>query len=412
MSLYNGTPDKFSNIGLNSVGSKYALDFSHDTSLLIEKITNKAIFDAAPQQFMDLKLLNMKTAIPVSSDEFFYQEMGYQRKSSIATGTASAVTYPTTQTIQLSTVADIATDYVIVYPNNKKGVVTAVNTTTNEITVTPLVNDTLPAVAATDSFSLLSPVEADGADGWANYFRATTVERNNYVQLFSKTIRYGEVELFKLQKAAATDNFLAMEKNEMFRQFRADISNAFWNGEKGEALLASGEKAKLTQGIYPAMLAAGSPNAAATTATLKDAFEDIVINSEFGDYGAVRFAFMTPENNLKLSALYKNENTTRYAPNDDIAKLNLKEIDLGSSRIVMVPYSRFKNDASFPTSFSNKIFILDMKNIALRSMWGERSGETQDRVQGIPKRYKEMWVDANYGVQFNNPLACGYIDII
>ena len=409
MGLYNESPDKFTNTGLNSVGSKYSADFNHDTSLLIEKITNRAIFDAAPQQFMDLKLLNMKAAIPVNSDEFFYQEMGYQRKASVATAASGTVTSPTTQNITLSTVEDIAEDYIIVYPNNKKG--TVVKITGNVIEVAPLVNDTLPDVGINDTFALQSPVEADGADGFANYFRATTTERHNYVQLFSKAIKYGEVELFKLQKAAATDNFLEMEKNEMFRQFRADISNAFWNGEKGEAKLKDGSVAKLTQGVYPAMVAAGSPNGTATKGSVRGTFEQVVLDSEFGDYGAVRFAFMTPEQHLELSKEYKDE-AVRYTPNDEIAKLGLKEIDLGSSRIVFVPYARFVNDASFPSMFKNKIFILDMKNISLRSMWGERSGETLDRVQGIPKKYKEMWVDANYGVQFNNPLACAYVDVI
>jgi hypothetical protein len=409
MGLYNESPDKFTNTGLNSVGSKYSADFNHDTSLLIEKITNRAIFDAAPQQFMDLKLLNMKAAIPVNSDEFFYQEMGYQRKASVATAASGTVTSPTTQNITLSTVEDIAEDYIIVYPNNKKG--TVVKITGNVIEVAPLVNDTLPDVGINDTFALQSPVEADGADGFANYFRATTTERHNYVQLFSKAIKYGEVELFKLQKAAATDNFLEMEKNEMFRQFRADISNAFWNGEKGEAKLKDGSVAKLTQGVYPAMVAAGSPNGTATKGSVRGTFEQVVLDSEFGDYGAVRFAFMTPEQHLELSKEYKDE-AVRYTPNDEIAKLGLKEIDLGSSRIVFVPYARFVNDASFPSMFKNKIFILDMKNISLRSMWGERSGETLDRVQGIPKKYKEMWVDANYGVQFNNPLACAYVDVV
>tara|TARA_R100000995_G_scaffold84922_1_gene65886 strand:- start:8389 stop:9624 length:1236 start_codon:yes stop_codon:yes gene_type:complete len=409
MAIYDNASDK-SIVNLNSVGSQYASDFSHDTSILVEKITNKAIFDASPQQFMDLKLLNMKPSVPVNSDEFFYQEMDYQRKVSVAASSPAGVTYPTTQAITLTSVDDIAEDYVIVYPNNKKGIVTDVNTTTKIVTITPLNGDTVPTVTSGDNIHLLSPVEADGADGFANMFRATTTERYNYVQLFSKTIRYGEVELYKLQKAAATDNFIEMEKNAMFSQFRTDISNAFWNGEKGEAILANGDKAKLTQGVYPAMVAAGSPNASATLATLKESFEDTVLDTEFGEYGAVRMAFATPKIILKLSKQYK-DTLTRYTPNDEIAKLGLKEIDLGSSRIVLVPYSRFGSDASFPAAFANRIFIVDMKNITLRSMWGERSGETLDRVQGVPKRYKEMWVDANYGVQFNNPLACGYIDV-
>ena len=90
---------------------------------------------------------------------------------------------------------------------------------------------------------------------------------------------------------------------------------------------------------------------------------------------------------------------------------SISEIDLGSSRIVLVPFQRFADRASFPASFENKIVLLDMKNINLCQLWGERSGETLSREDGIPKRYKEMWVDANMGVKFNNPLACGWIDV-
>ena len=131
MSLYNSTPDKFSNVGLNSVGSKYSVDFNHDTSLLIEKITNKAIFDSAPQQFMDLKLLNMKSAVPVNSDEFFYQEMGYQREPIVASGVAGSVSYPNTQIIPVVSTDNIATNTIITYPNGQKASV-AQTTTINK----------------------------------------------------------------------------------------------------------------------------------------------------------------------------------------------------------------------------------------------------------------------------------------
>ena len=406
---YNDANTNYGNVDLNSVGSTYSADYGHDISILIEKATNKAIFDAAPQQYMDLKLLNMKPFIPVNSDEFFYQEMGYQRQAITANDTEAGATQ---QVITMTSVEGIATDMILTYPDNTKGIVTAVNESTLEVTVDALSGaGNLSAVAPNDVFSVLSGVEGDGVDGFANYFRATTTERHNYVQLFSKAIRYGEVELFKLKNAAATSNFLEMEKNAMFKQFRTDISNAFWNGEKGEVTTANGgKKAKLTQGVYPAMVAAGSPNAAATLATLRDAFEDTVIDTEYGDYGSVRFAFMSPKLHLKISKEYKDQ-LVRYAPSDDVAKLALNEIDLGSSRIVLVPYARFNDQASFPAAFANRIFLLDMKNINLRQMWAERSGETLDREGGVAKKYKEMWVDANMAVQFNNPLACGYIDV-
>lgn len=80
MAIYNPPNAGFSNQNMNSIGSEYASTYGHDISLLVQKLTNRAIFDASPQQFMDLKLMNMVAAEQVNSDEFFYQEMG-DRKS-------------------------------------------------------------------------------------------------------------------------------------------------------------------------------------------------------------------------------------------------------------------------------------------------------------------------------------------
>lgn len=411
MPLFNLPNATFTNEELNSVGSQYAQDFNHDISILVEKVTNAAIFDAAPQQFFDLKLLNMKQFQQVNSDEFFYQEMGYQREPITATGAAAAVNFPATQTFTVGSLDGVSEDMIVIYPNNDKGTVISINTNTDEITVKPYTNSSLPAVVINDVLSNLSSVEADGTDGFSQYFRATTTERHNFVQLLNKTIRYGEVELFKLQNAAVTSNFLEMERSAMFRQFRTDMSNAFWNGEKGEVTLQNGRIAKATQGVFPAMVGAGSPNATATAATIQDAFEDIVLSSEFGDYGAVRFAFLTPRLHLLLSKAYKDDKT-RYTPTDTaITQLQLMQVDIGSSKIVFVPYQRFASPESFPAAFEDRIIILDMKNINLRQMWAERSGDTLARMEGVPKRYKEMFIDANMGVQFNNPLACAFLDV-
>jgi hypothetical protein len=410
MSLYNGDSTRFSNQNLNSVGSEYAATYGHDVSLLVQKLTNRAIFDAKPQQFMDLKLLNMVGPEQVNSDEFFYQEMGYQREAVVATGVAAAATYPVTQVIPVQSTNNIATNTIISYQNGQKGSVTDVDTTNLTITVTPYTSDTLPAVAANDVLANLSSVDHDGSDGFAQYFRASTIERNNYVQLFNKAIRYNEVELHKLKHMGTTSNFLEMEKKAMFDQHRIDLSNAFWMGQKGQVLTANGTPAKTTGGVFTAMLEAGSPNALATAATLVSAFEDMILSSEYGDYGSVRFAFLTPRMHRTLSKSYKDE-LTRYAPSDEIALLNLKEVNIGSSRIVLVPFKRFEDAASFPSAFANRIVILDMKNIKRTQLWGERSGDTLKLEDGVPKRYGDIWVDCNMGVKFFNPLACAWIDV-
>lgn len=410
MALYNEPNVKFTNQNYNSVGSEYAALYGHDISLLVQKLTNRAIFDAAPQQFMDLKLLNMVAAEQVNSDEFFYQEMGYQREPLVATASSAAVSWPTTQTISVTSTDNISTNTIISYPNGQKGSVVNVDTSLLTVTVSPYNGDTLPAVSADDILANVSSVDHDGSDGFAQYFRASTIERVNYVQLFNKAIRYSEVELHKLKTMGTTSNFLEMERNAMFNQHRIDLSNAFWTGQKGEIITADGTPAKTTGGVFSAMVEAGAPNAVATTSTLVDAFEDIVLSSEYGDYGQARMAFMTPRMHRALSLAYKEE-LTRYAPNDDIALLNLKEINLGSSRIVLVPFKRFEDKASFPGSFENRIVLLDMKNIKRTQLWGERSGDTLKLEDGVPKRYGDVWVDCNMGVKFHNPLACAYLDV-
>lgn len=410
MALYNDLSAKFNNQNLNSVGSEYAELYGHDVSKMIQKLTNRAIFDAAPQQFMDLKLLNMVDAEQINSDEFFYQEMGYQREPLVATAVSGSVSFPTTQTISVVSVENISTNTIISYPNGQKGNVTFVDTSLLTITVSPYNGDTLPAVAVDDVLANVSTVDYDGSEGFAQYFRASTIERNNYVQLFNKAIRYSEVELHKLKNMGTTSNFLEMERSAMFNQHRIDLSNAFWTGQKGEVVTQNGTVAKTTGGVFSSMLEAGSPNALATTATLVDAFEDIVLSSEYGDYGQARMAFMTPRMHRMLSLAYKEE-LTRYAPNDDIALLNLKEVNLGSSRIVLVPYKRFEDAASFPAAFANRIVILDMKNIKRTQLWGERSGDTLKLEDGVPKRYGDVWVDCNMGVKFHNPLACAWLDV-
>jgi len=410
MSLYNETSARFSNQNYNSVGSEYANLYGHDISLLVQKLTNRAIFDAAPQQFMDLKLMNMIPAETVNSDEYFFQEMGYQREPLQITAVSASVSYPTTQTLNVASVDNISTNTIISYPNGQKGSVIAVDTSLLTVTVSPYNGDTLPAVAIGDVLANVSTVDHDGSEGFAQYFRASTIERVNYVQLFNKAIRYSEVELHKLKNMGTTANFLEMERNAMFNQHRIDISNALWTGQKGEVVTANGTPAKTTGGVYTSMVEAGSPNAVATASTLVDAFEDMVLSSEFGDYGQARMAYMTPRMHRMLSLAYKEE-LTRYAPNDEIALLNLKEINLGSSRIVLVPYKRFEDAASFPGSFANRIAILDMKNIKRVQLWGERSGDTLKLEDGVPKRYGDVWVDCNMGVKFNNPLACAYLDV-
>jgi hypothetical protein len=407
--LYTPPNANLANVNLNSIGSNYATQFGHQNSLLIQKQVRKAIFDAAPAQFFDLMLLNMKGSEQVDSDEFFYQEAGYGRNPIQANAVSVAATHPATTAVTIASAEDVSLDTVVAFPNNAKGTVTAI--VGNVITITPMTGGTVPALAVGELLSNHGPVEADAARDIKQYFRLTTIERHNYVQMFVKARRYGKMELFKHQQAGTTSNYLQLDRMRMLQQFRIDLSNAFWNGERGEVTLSNGTKAKTCGGVYPLMLAAGSMQVSTPVATLPDAIEDAALSTEFGDYGQTRFLCGTPRRILDVSKAYKSS-LTRYTPNDKIADLSIDMIKIGSSNIVLVPMKRFEDTASFPANWKDKLFLLDYNCIQPVHCFTEEMGDTLDRSRGSLNNYTDSWVSATFSMKFNNPLACAIINVV
>lgn len=403
---------KFSNTDLNSLASTYASTFSHQTTALIQRIVNKLIFDAAPQQFFDLKLLNQKPFEKVMSDEWFFHEMGFGRSpvtTDAADGGGGA-----TQTISVAAATDldhISVDSIIVYPDNTHATVTTVTTAGPTFVATSMTGQTLPAIAIGDNFAVLSPVEADGQNSISQYFRIETTERFNFVQMLVKALRWGRMELFKHENAGTTSNYLSMQKQRMLQQFRIDLSNILWNGERGEVTLANGAVAKSTGGIFPSLTAAGAPSASVTLANSPQALEELALDTEFKAHGTTRFFYAAPRLIHFLSQEYKRT-LTRYSPNDDIAKLGLGAVDIGSTKIVFVPMKRFEEASCFPAAFRARGILLDQETVAIKQTWGEEMGETLSRVPGgTRENFKDFWVSTTFGVQFNNPLGSGHIDI-
>ena len=377
----------FRNADLNSLASTYASTHGHNTTALIQRIVKELIYDAAPQQFFDLKLLGMKPMEQIASDEWYYHEMGFGREAVIATAVSGSAA---AQTITVSNTDFISVDTILVYPDNTKGIVTA--------------------VAISDSFAVLSPVEADGMDSISQYFRVDTVEKHNFVQMLVKAIRFGKMELYKYQNAGTTSNYLSMQKQRMLQQFRIDMSNVLWNGTQGEVTLANGMRAKTTGGLFPIMVAAGSPSSSTTVASLPQAVEQLALDTEFKALGHVRFLYATPRMLHNLSQEYKRT-LTRYAPDDEMAKLDLKAIDMGSSKIVFVPMKRFEEPSCFPSVWANRLILLDQESVSCVRVFPDEMGETLNREDGSLNNFTDYWISTTMGVQFNNPLGSGYIDV-
>lgn len=405
------------NMNLNSLGSAYAAKYGHSVTALIARETRRIIYDAAPKQYMDLKILSMKPALKKNSDEFFYHEMGFGRDPIILDTVGSDIAAGSSQSLPILNKQNVSKDMIVVYPDNSRGTITTVTPSGlgATIVVTSETGETLPLVPAGAAGTYLlayhSPVEADSADSISNYSRFNTIERSNYIQMVVQAMRFGKMELQKYQSAGTLDNYLEMNKKRMYTQFRISLSNILWNGNKGEVTLASGQKAKTAGGIYPIMNAAGSARTSTTMANLPDALEELALGTEYGEYGANRFLYGTPKAIHYLSQQYKRD-LTRYTPNDDIAKLGLEGVRMGSSNIIFVPMKRFEEPSCFPSIFRSKLFLLDNESISPCYVFPEEMGETLSRKnQGTLQNFTDTWISATHSIEFNNPLASGTIDI-
>ena len=410
----------YGNLNTNPQGSNYAVDsaFSPDESLLIQKAVRQAIFDAAPAQYNALKLLGMKPYKDVNLDEFSYLEKTFGRSpieaTAIVAAQAGVAGASQTQTIPITaaSVDHVAEDLIVIYPDNSKAVITQVGPG-NQIIVTSQTGDGLPAIANGDIFAFQSTIESDGMDVFKNYSRMETVERYNYVQFFMRAQRWARVEMQKHINAGTTD-YLSHDKKEKLNQLRVDFFNSYFNGQKGEFPLSGGRVAKAMGGVYPTMVAAGSASANPTVAGLQAAFETLAFQTNFKTEGGTRFIYGTDEILNEFSKIYKQPGL-RYAPNDEVANLKLKRIEVGTMNFVLVPCELFREESCFPAEWKRKVLVLDQEAITPVKMKGIDAlemGQTLNRGKnGTRENFIDYWCGGQLSLEFNNPVGSFWMDI-
>lgn len=401
---------------LNAIGSEYATEFSLDTTSLIKRAISEKIFDATPAKYKTLRLLFDKPVSYEASDVFTYMEKTFGRTALRST---AGVISSSDQTIILSTGggANVTINKIIVYPNNRKGVVTSVSTDT--IHVKPLNGQAaLPAIVANDYFAIQGSVIADGQNFLTHYDRMSKVERYNYIQMMERDKRWTRREIQKFQNLGTT-NYFELDKKEQLDLLLQDMFCSFWNGERGEVdvLVPGGAvsyKALTMGGIFPLMVAAGcATSSGVTEATLKEVFESLAFQTDYKTEGATRFIFAQNSLLYALSKVWK-EVGVRYRPDDKIGDLNLMEYRIGDMRFVPVATELFKEKAMFPEDWASRIFVLDLDTITPVCMTGYapiETGQTNPKgVNGSINDYTEWWIQGMLSLKFNNPLSSFYID--
>jgi hypothetical protein len=400
----------YTNNASNPLGSFWG-GLTGQQQAILEREIYTSIVDSAPQQFYDLKLLMDKSPITKTSDEHEWFEAPYDRYGLPVNAVSATVTWPTTQNVTLVTSDNVTLNMVLTYPNNKQGTVTA--KAGNVITVTPMQNDSLPAIAAGDVLTFASQIEGDSATNISNYYRLNLQRKYNYIYLLAIGMRYGFVELLKYKSNNYLPTFLADERDRMLKNFRISMSNQLWMGKKGMMFLADGTPVKMMGGILNEMLAAGSPNIQTPISSFGDAVESALLNTMGGPLGEEKFLFATPTRILQLSKQFKSA-LTRYTPNDMVAKLNLNMIDIGSAKAVLVPNLRFEDRASFPAAWQNYAFVLQKEKIKTVKLLGyDATWTINPRNNGGPSlnNFYEFGMSSSLGLQFEAPQYSSLITI-
>ena len=274
---------------LNAIGDEYATAYSRDTTSLIRRAIAYQIFDSVPKKYRVMPLLFDKPVSYEPSDTFTYMEKTFGR-TVLQHVSSDVVASGATQSVELTSggAANVTVNKIIVYPTNRKGIVSAVNTSTDVITVKALNGQAnLPALSGDEYFAIQTSLIADGQNFLSHYDRMKKIERYNYVQLMHRDKRWTRKEMTKFRNLGNT-NYYELDKKEQLDLLMQDMFASLWNGERAEADVTNPEgsgtyKAKTMGGIYPLMVSAGSSNSTSVSKFLimSLALDILCFNSPF-----------------------------------------------------------------------------------------------------------------------------------
>jgi len=407
--LQNTQAAGFTEANLNALGSLYGQDFRHADRYWIEREVNKVLVRTWPEMFTDMTLLFQKTPKFKQSDEFEYNTNSYDRKGFTVTVATAAVVSPNTVTVSVASVADIAfTDMSVNCGNQSLATVVNINYQANTIELKPMTNRGIPAMSVGQILPFVAPVEADGAKTINFRYRMLPQRQHNYIMLISGMIEYTMLELQKQQNNSYIPDFLNQEFENLVLHIRNSMSNMFWQGIRGEFTLADGRVAKSCMGIDE-FITNGGNIVNTPVSSFGDAVENAVLASQFGSQGQRKFLYTTPRRATDLQKQYKNAATLRFQLQDKATNVNLEldEYQFGAGTVVVIPFQRFQDTASFPAEYQDFAYLLDhnlIDPVKLQN-WAD-TGQTPDRKSGpYLLMSTQRWISDSMSTEMYNPLA-------
>lgn len=357
----------------NAPQSPYATAFGYNQNKVLLNDIKKEIVDRMPEDFRDIQMLMMKTPKMIKSDERIWFELNTSIQPLRSQPLPSNIAAGTTQVIPVLDTTVVGLDTNVGYPTNQKATVIAIDPAGSTVTLQSQTGVALPALSSGQSyvFNFQSTGVADGAAGGSSNYRLNPlIEQYNWLELFYAQTNMGLVDKLKYQNNEAV-NYLFTQLDKMHLEVYTGMSNAFWNGTRGQYTMSNGTPAKAMEGVYPWMVRNGSYAATTTTANLWDTLQTAAFATRTGTGNYPRMIFAAPK---YIQAISDNLKTTliRYtAEGDNDVSLNLNTVSLGTGQFVLQPYQRFEQaSGSFPSFFEDTVFMLDWNLIDVAKMEG------------------------------------------
>jgi hypothetical protein len=365
----------------NAPGSPYAAAYSRGVTNHLYLPVDPVIFDAQPQQFLDLQYLMAFSSKEVPGDELIWHEDVWSR-SPIVTRASFAGVAASAGTQVTGNIPITAATLNAVYPGQQlyyRGsngvyasvIVVSVDSTGGAelINVRSQTSQPLPPAASGSSLTNGMTFGADGQSTFTQPTRLQTVQRTNLIEAIGPEQKlWNHKERIKWKNQSQT-NFIERDMQTMLTQLKVSLCQRIWIGKYGESIGLQGAIGKNTEGIVPAIQNNGGATLNSTMSTVWDDITTGIFATNFGPVSNERVVFGTPEMLHAINVKQKGE-LVRYEAGDTSSSMDFETWRFGGQTLTLVPTQIWNDPASFPPEYSKRLVVLQKQNVSLATMRG------------------------------------------
>ncbi|HNR56614.1 MAG TPA: hypothetical protein PKJ19_15720, partial [Flavobacteriales bacterium] len=333
----------------NAPGSPYAAAYSRGVTNHLMLPVDPIIFDAEPQQFLDLQYLMAFASKEVPGDELIWHEDVWSR-SPIVTRASFAGVAATPGTNVTGAIPITAASLPFVFPGQQlyyRGtndvyasvVVVSVTSTGGSEAITVRSQTGQPIPPITTVGTAITNGMTFGADGQSTFTQPTrlqTVQRTNLIEKIGPEEKiWNHLERIKWRNQSQT-NFIERDMKAMLTQLKVSLCQRIWIGKYGENLGLESAIGKNTEGIVPAIQNNGGATLNSTMSTVWDDLTTGIFATNFGPVSNERVVFGTPEMLHAMNVKQKAE-FVRYGSGDKVFDLDFETWRFGGQTLTLVP---------------------------------------------------------------------------